>query len=62
MQEGFSFDRIVTGREFFGREEDCVALEKAILSGENIALYSAPKEGKSSLVAQVLLRMGKDGR
>lgn len=61
MQEGFSFDRIVTGREFFGREDDCAALEKAILSGENIALYSAPKEGKSSLVAQALRNLSIGG-
>ena len=61
MQEGFSFDRVVTGREFFGREKDCTALEKAILSGESVALYSAPKEGKSSLLAQTLLNLGTEG-
>lgn len=61
MEIAFSYDRPVTGRQFLGRKSDCEQLRKAILAGENIALYAAPKGGKTSLISQVLLQLEQAG-
>ena len=61
MEIAFSYDRSVTGKQFLGRKSECEQLQKAILAGENIALYSAPKAGKSSLVSHVLLQLKDSG-
>ncbi len=62
MEIAFSYDRSVTGKQFLGRKSECEQLQKAILDGANIALYSAPKAGKSSLVSHVLLQLKESGR
>lgn len=62
MEIAFSYDRSVTGKQFLGRKSECEQLQSAILSGENIALYSAPKSGKSSLISHVLLQLKEEGK
>lgn len=61
MEFAFSYERPVTGLQFLGRKSECEQLRKAILSGENIALYAAPKAGKTSLIAQVLHQLEQSG-
>ncbi|MBO7510599.1 MAG: ATP-binding protein [Bacteroidales bacterium] len=62
MELAFSYDRSVTGKQFLGRKSECERLLSAILAGENIALFSAPKSGKSSLISQVLLQLKEEGK
>lgn len=62
MELAFSYDRSVTGKQFLGRKSECERLLSAILAGENIALFSAPKSGKSSLISQVMLQLKDAGK
>lgn len=61
MEIAFSYDRSVAGKQFLGRKSECEQLHSAILAGENVALYSAPKGGKSSLISHVLLQLKDEG-
>lgn len=61
MEIAFSYDRSVTGKQFLGRKTECEQLHSAILAGENVALYSAPKAGKSSLISHILLQLKDEG-
>lgn len=62
MDTPFIYDRYVTGKYFIGRKDDCTVLANLISAGEQIALYSAPKAGKSSLIQQALFNMRTQGK
>jgi AAA+ ATPase superfamily predicted ATPase len=57
MENPFEYQRIVVGKTFVDREEEIKILTKALLSGENMLLYSPRRLGKSSLLQEVLLRI-----
>jgi hypothetical protein len=58
MENPFEYQRIVVGKAFVDREQEIKILTKALLSGENMLLYSPRRLGKSSLLHEVLLRIG----
>jgi len=57
MENPFEYQRIVVGKTFVDREEEIKILTKALLSGENMLLYSPRRLGKSSLLQEVLLQI-----
>jgi len=59
MENPFEYQRIVVGKTFVDREEELKILTKALLSGENMLLYSPRRLGKSSLLQEVLLHIAK---
>jgi AAA+ ATPase superfamily predicted ATPase len=61
MENPFEYQRIVVGKTFVDREQEIKILTKALLSGENMLLYSPRRLGKSSLLQETLLRI-KDER
>lgn len=56
----FKFGRIVTGDEFVDREREIAEIVRDIRSGMNVVLYSHRRMGKSSLLAEIMRRYGKD--
>lgn len=58
MENPFEYQRIVVGKTFVDRENELKILTNALLSRENILLYSPRRLGKSSLLKEVLLRIG----
>lgn len=61
MDIPFQFSRYVTGKYFVGRRQDCTALANMMSSGESIALWGPPKEGRMSAVQQALVNMRTSG-
>ena len=59
--EAFGYDKYVTGKYFVGREQDCRALANLLAGVENVALYDAPKTGKTSLIRQTLTSLQTSG-
>ena len=57
MENPFEYQRIVIGKTFVDRKEEIEILTKALLSRENMLLYSPRRLGKSSLLQEVLLRI-----
>ena len=57
MENPFEYQRIVVGKTFVDREQEIKILTKAILSRENMLLYSPRRLGKSSLLQEVLLQI-----
>ena len=57
MQNPFEYQRIVVGKTFVNRKEEINILTKALLSKENMLLYSPRRLGKSSLLKEVLLKI-----
>jgi AAA+ ATPase superfamily predicted ATPase len=57
MENPFEYQRIVVGKTFVDREEEIKILTKALLSGENMLLYSPRRLGKSSLLQEALLQI-----
>ena len=57
MENPFEYQRIVAGKTFVDREEELKALIEALLSGENILLYSPRRLGKSSLLKESMQRI-----
>lgn len=58
MQNPFEYQRIVAGNNFVDREVELKILIGALLSGENILLYSPRRLGKSSLLKEAMVRIG----
>ena len=58
MQNPFEYQRIVVGKTFVNREKELKKLTNSLLSGENILLYSPRRLGKSSLLKEVISRLG----
>ena len=58
MENPFEYQRIVVGKTFIDREQEINILKKALISGENILLYSPRRLGKTSLLKETLLRIG----
>ena len=61
MENPFEYQRIVVGKSFVDRKDEIKILTEALLSGENMLLYSPRRLGKSSLLQEILLRI-KDQR
>ncbi len=59
--EAFGYDKYVTGKYFVGRDQDCRALANLLAGVENVALYDAPKTGKTSLIRQTLTSLQTSG-
>ncbi|MEA2055068.1 MAG: ATP-binding protein [Candidatus Thermoplasmatota archaeon] len=60
MENPFDYQRIVVGESFVDREKELKALIDAVLSGENILLYSPRRYGKSSLLKEAIRRIGEE--
>ena len=58
METPFEYQRIVVGKTFVDRENELKVLTNSLLSGENTLLYSPRRLGKSSLLKEILLRIG----
>jgi len=58
IENPFEYQRIVAGKAFVDREEELKTLTEALLSGENILLYSPRRLGKSSLLKETIQRIG----
>lgn len=57
----FSYDKFVSGKNYIGRKRECRALANLLSSGENVVLYSPPKEGKMSAIQNTLFNMKMSG-
>ena len=62
MDSPFIYYRYVTGKNFFGRREDCTILGNLLMQGEHVVLYEPPKAGKTSVIQQTLLNIRVTGR
>jgi hypothetical protein len=60
MENPFDYQRIAVGKTFVDRKKELKALIDAMLSGENILLYSPRRYGKSSLLKEAIQRVGKE--
>lgn len=59
MKNPFDYQRIVVGESFVDRDKELKTLTDAMLSGENILLYSPRRLGKSSLLKESLNKIDK---
>lgn len=57
MESPFNYYKLATGKNFLGRRKDITILCNLLTQGENVAICSAPKTGKASLINQALLQM-----
>ena len=62
MDSPFIYYRYVTGKNFFGRREDCKILGNLLAQGEHVVLCEPPKAGKTSVIQQTLLNLRVTGR
>lgn len=62
MDSAFSYSSFVSGKNFIGRNSDATILANMLSQGENVALYDAPKTGKSSVIHKAFLDMKTTGR
>lgn len=62
MDSAFSYSSFVSGKNFIGRNGDAIILANMLSQGENVALYDAPKTGKSSVIHKAFLDMKTTGR
>lgn len=62
MDSPFIYGVPVTGRNFLGRKKDVDVFTNLVSQKENVVLIGAPKEGKTSLIRQMLfnLRLSKN--
>lgn len=61
METTFTYDRQVTGKEFVGRKIEKDLLKEALSGKRNVAIYEAPKTGKSSLLKQAIREAALEG-
>ncbi len=57
----FRYGGIVSGPHFAGREAELAALAADVRSGQNVLLAAPRRTGKSSLVAETLARVAREG-
>jgi AAA+ ATPase superfamily predicted ATPase len=50
MFSPFPYDKISSGKSFFGREEEMAVLSKSVQYSNNLLIYSKRRMGKSSLI------------
>ncbi len=62
MDAPFVYDKYVTGKNFIGRKEDCLALENILSQGKHVTIYAPPQSGKRSLIHQTLFNMKINGQ
>jgi len=60
MENPFEYQRVVIGKTFVNRKKEIKTLKQALLSNENILLYSPRRLGKTSLLKQVLSQINDD--
>lgn len=60
MENPFEYQRVVIGKTFVNRKEEIKTLKQALLSNENILLYSPRRLGKTSLLKQLLSQINGD--
>ncbi len=61
MDTPFVYDKYVTGRNFIGRQSECMILGNLLKAGEHVSIYEPPKSGKMSLVHQTLYNLRNGG-
>ncbi len=61
MDTPFVYDKYVTGRNFVGRQSECMIMCNLLKAGEHVSIYEPPKSGKMSLVHQTLYNLRNDG-
>ena len=57
MDYPFAYSKPATGKAFYGRKQDAKRICEALSGGENIAIYGAPKTGKTSLILESLSQL-----
>lgn len=62
MDNSFIYDKPVTGKDFIGKREDSNIVTNMLRQGENLAVYGAPKSGKTSLIRQAILNLKLEGK
>lgn len=60
MKNPFKYGIVVTGDDFVNRERELGELKRDLLSGKSVILYSQRQMGKSSLLAELFGRLGKE--
>lgn len=61
MDNNFIYNKPVTGKNFIGKREDSTIVTNLLRQGENIAVYGAPKSGKTSLIRQAIFNLKLEG-
>lgn len=59
MENPFKYGVEVVGEDFVDRKQELVELEREVLSGKSIVLYSPRRLGKSSLLKELFRRIGE---
>lgn len=59
--EPFRYDKKISGKYFVGRQQECSLLVSYLEQMQNVAIYDAPKTGKSSLIKQSLQLLSNKG-
>lgn len=62
LESNFIYDRFVDGRDYIMRRQEEETLSGLIGRGRNIAIYEAPKTGKTSLLRKTLFTMKASGK
>lgn len=61
MDNSFIYNKPVTGKNFIGKREDSTIVTNMLRQGENLAVYGAPKSGKTSLIRQAIFNLKLEG-
>lgn len=61
MENSFIYNKPVTGKNFIGKREDSTIVTNMLRQGENLAVYGAPKSGKTSLIRQAIFNLKLEG-
>lgn len=62
LESNFIYDRFVDGRDYIMRRQEEETLSGLIGRGRNIAIYEAPKTGKTSLLRKTLFTLKASGK
>lgn len=62
LESNFIYDRFVDGKDYIMRRQEEETLSGLIGRGRNIAIYEAPKTGKTSLLHKTLFTMKTSGK
>ncbi len=57
----FKFGNIVSGENFYNREDELLRIKQTLKGGNNITLYAPRRYGKTSLVTKALNELSKEG-
>lgn len=62
LESNFIYDRFVDGKDYIIRRQEEETLSELIGRGRNIAIYEAPKTGKTSLLHKTLFSLKTSGK